>query len=288
MNGTSAPVVHPGRRRGRGRGPARAARRAPRRQRPRGRRRRARGRHDPRAVAAALGEARPASRWRMEVHERPDGVTVVNDAYNANPDSMRAALKALAAMGRAPRGPGRCSARCSSSGPTRRRARRDRAAGRAPRHLAARRRRRGRPADRQRRPPRGVLGAGVRLGPRRRRGLRPAAAASCAPATSCCSSPAATPGCGGSATGSSDLPETGSRPREGRPARRRRLAGHRAARHPAVHQVPRPARLRPVHPRRRTDLAPHQARHARPWAAPSSSARPSRPTSRRTCSRSPR
>ena len=36
----------------------------------------------------------------MEVTERPDGVTVVNDAYNANPDSMRAALKALAAIGR--------------------------------------------------------------------------------------------------------------------------------------------------------------------------------------------
>jgi UDP-N-acetylmuramoyl-tripeptide--D-alanyl-D-alanine ligase len=50
-------------------------------------------------VAAALSSARPGSRWRMEVHERADGVTVVNDAYNANPDSMRAALKALAAMG---------------------------------------------------------------------------------------------------------------------------------------------------------------------------------------------
>jgi UDP-N-acetylmuramoyl-tripeptide--D-alanyl-D-alanine ligase len=36
----------------------------------------------------------------MEVSERPDGVTVVNDAYNANPDSVRAALKALVAMGR--------------------------------------------------------------------------------------------------------------------------------------------------------------------------------------------
>ena len=51
-------------------------------------------------VAAALGRARPVSRWRMEVTERPDGVTVVNDAYNANPESMRAALKALGAMGR--------------------------------------------------------------------------------------------------------------------------------------------------------------------------------------------
>jgi UDP-N-acetylmuramoyl-tripeptide--D-alanyl-D-alanine ligase len=51
-------------------------------------------------VAAALGRARPVSRWRMEVTERPDGVTVVNDAYNANSESMRAALKALVAMGR--------------------------------------------------------------------------------------------------------------------------------------------------------------------------------------------
>ncbi|MQY02323.1 UDP-N-acetylmuramoyl-tripeptide--D-alanyl-D-alanine ligase [Actinomadura macrotermitis] len=51
-------------------------------------------------VAAALGEAVPASRWRMEVTERPDGVTVVNDAYNANPDSMRAAIDTLAHMAR--------------------------------------------------------------------------------------------------------------------------------------------------------------------------------------------
>ena len=53
-----------------------------------------------RDVAVALGDARPLSRWRMEVHERADGVTIVNDAYNANPDSMCAALKALASMGR--------------------------------------------------------------------------------------------------------------------------------------------------------------------------------------------
>ncbi|HEY5836157.1 UDP-N-acetylmuramoyl-tripeptide--D-alanyl-D-alanine ligase [Streptomyces sp.] len=51
-------------------------------------------------IATALSAAGPLSQWRMEVTERPDGVTVVNDAYNANPDSMRAALRALAAMGR--------------------------------------------------------------------------------------------------------------------------------------------------------------------------------------------
>ena len=51
------------------------------------------------AVAAALSEAGPVSRWRMEITERPDGVVVVNDAYNANPDSMRAALDALVAIG---------------------------------------------------------------------------------------------------------------------------------------------------------------------------------------------
>ncbi|GAA4845238.1 UDP-N-acetylmuramoyl-tripeptide--D-alanyl-D-alanine ligase [Kitasatospora terrestris] len=56
-------------------------------------------------VAEALSEAGALSRWRMEVVERADGVTVVNDAYNANPDSMRAALRALATM--AGRGPER-------------------------------------------------------------------------------------------------------------------------------------------------------------------------------------
>ena len=51
------------------------------------------------SVCAALESARPVSRWRMEVVERADGVTLVNDAYNANPDSMRAALTALERMG---------------------------------------------------------------------------------------------------------------------------------------------------------------------------------------------
>ncbi len=54
----------------------------------------------PARIAELLATATPASRWRMEVTTRPDGVTVVNDAYNANPDSVRAALKALAAIGR--------------------------------------------------------------------------------------------------------------------------------------------------------------------------------------------
>ncbi|MBM7804789.1 UDP-N-acetylmuramoyl-tripeptide--D-alanyl-D-alanine ligase [Geodermatophilus bullaregiensis] len=52
----------------------------------------------PAAVAAALSAAQPRSRWRMEVTRRADGVTVVNDAYNANPESMRAALAALAGL----------------------------------------------------------------------------------------------------------------------------------------------------------------------------------------------
>jgi UDP-N-acetylmuramoyl-tripeptide--D-alanyl-D-alanine ligase len=52
------------------------------------------------AAADALGSATATSRGRMEVAERADGVTVIDDAYNANPESVRAALKALAAVGR--------------------------------------------------------------------------------------------------------------------------------------------------------------------------------------------
>jgi UDP-N-acetylmuramoyl-tripeptide--D-alanyl-D-alanine ligase len=55
---------------------------------------------DPEQIADALSAAQPASKWRMEVTERPDGVTVINDAYNANPEAMRAALATLKIMAR--------------------------------------------------------------------------------------------------------------------------------------------------------------------------------------------
>jgi UDP-N-acetylmuramoyl-tripeptide--D-alanyl-D-alanine ligase len=48
-----------------------------------------------------LGGVESLSQWRMEVRRRTDGVTVVNDAYNANPDSVEAALRSLVALGRA-------------------------------------------------------------------------------------------------------------------------------------------------------------------------------------------
>ncbi len=54
-------------------------------------------------VADALAGAGPVSKHRMQVTTRADGVVVVNDAYNANPDSMRAGLKALAWMAKSAR-----------------------------------------------------------------------------------------------------------------------------------------------------------------------------------------
>jgi UDP-N-acetylmuramoyl-tripeptide--D-alanyl-D-alanine ligase len=50
-------------------------------------------------LATALGELGVVSSRRMDVFDRPDGVTVIDDSYNANPSSTAAALRALAAMG---------------------------------------------------------------------------------------------------------------------------------------------------------------------------------------------
>jgi UDP-N-acetylmuramoyl-tripeptide--D-alanyl-D-alanine ligase len=55
-------------------------------------------------IADGLGAAVARSRWRMEVRRRADGVTVINDAYNANPESVRAAIDALAHLARDGRG----------------------------------------------------------------------------------------------------------------------------------------------------------------------------------------
>ncbi|HLL08149.1 MAG TPA: UDP-N-acetylmuramoyl-tripeptide--D-alanyl-D-alanine ligase [Nocardioidaceae bacterium] len=58
-------------------------------------------------TAALLERATARSPWRMDVRRRADGVTIVNDAYNANPTSMQAALRTLSAMGAAPASSGR-------------------------------------------------------------------------------------------------------------------------------------------------------------------------------------
>ena len=54
-------------------------------------------------IAAALNGLQHRSRWRMELQVREDGAAVINDAYNANPDSMRAAISALGEIGAARR-----------------------------------------------------------------------------------------------------------------------------------------------------------------------------------------
>ena len=48
----------------------------------------------------ALEDMKLAEKWRMELNVAKSGLTVINDAYNASPDSMRAALQTLAQLGR--------------------------------------------------------------------------------------------------------------------------------------------------------------------------------------------
>lgn len=51
------------------------------------------------AIAARLATAGPRSPHRMARHVRADGLVVIDDTYNANPESTAAALRALAATG---------------------------------------------------------------------------------------------------------------------------------------------------------------------------------------------
>ncbi|MET0929963.1 MAG: UDP-N-acetylmuramoyl-tripeptide--D-alanyl-D-alanine ligase [Aeromicrobium sp.] len=54
---------------------------------------------DLQTIATRLATAGAVSPMRMQRHVRADGLVVVNDAYNANPESMAAALRAVAAIG---------------------------------------------------------------------------------------------------------------------------------------------------------------------------------------------
>ncbi len=49
-------------------------------------------------AATAVSAALPVSPHRMALHESADGVCIVDDAYNASPESMRAAFRALKAV----------------------------------------------------------------------------------------------------------------------------------------------------------------------------------------------
>lgn len=51
-------------------------------------------------IASLMPTISPTSAHRMARTDRPDGITIIDDAYNANPESMRAGLKTLAMLGR--------------------------------------------------------------------------------------------------------------------------------------------------------------------------------------------
>lgn len=51
-------------------------------------------------ITALMPSITPTSAHRMARTDRSDGITIIDDAYNANPESMRAGLKTLAMLGR--------------------------------------------------------------------------------------------------------------------------------------------------------------------------------------------
>jgi len=52
---------------------------------------------------ASLEKLELAERWRMQPLQRADGILIINDAYNASPDSTKAALQTLAHLGKSGR-----------------------------------------------------------------------------------------------------------------------------------------------------------------------------------------
>jgi UDP-N-acetylmuramoyl-tripeptide--D-alanyl-D-alanine ligase len=54
-------------------------------------------------ILATLEGMALAERWRMQLLNRADGVSIINDAYNASPDSTKAALQTLAQLGKSGR-----------------------------------------------------------------------------------------------------------------------------------------------------------------------------------------
>jgi len=55
---------------------------------------------DRKLAIQAIENMKLAEKWRMELGVASTGLTVINDAYNSSPDSMRAALQTLAQLGR--------------------------------------------------------------------------------------------------------------------------------------------------------------------------------------------
>ena len=195
------------------------------------------------------------------------GVVVINDCYNANPMSMRAALDDLAAT--APRGGASpCSATCSSSAPTRPRFHREIGA-----HAArARRRRCSSPSGRCARRTADAFG--------RRRGAR--ARADAGEAAALRPRARARPGDtvlvkasrGVGLEGVAEALATGRARRlaDGRgPDRGHRLAADLHLPVAEVHRVPARARVRPAHPRGGAGRATTPRRARRRWAGSSSS-----------------